>query len=85
MAEGFAAWSVPEMWFMAAPEERQDHAVDITATVDLKLAALDAHASQTAHRSDIGDWVRGLGRGVGQRFGLAEGRLAEAFQVVTIG
>jgi LmbE family N-acetylglucosaminyl deacetylase len=85
LLEGFEAWSVPEMWFMAAPEERQDHVVDITDTLGLKLAALDAHASQTAHRSDIGDWVRGLGRGIGRRFGLPEGRLAEAFQVVAIG
>jgi LmbE family N-acetylglucosaminyl deacetylase len=85
LAEGFAAWTVPEMWIMAAPEERQDHAVDITATADRKLAALRAHASQTAHRTDIDDWVRSLGSGVARRFGLPAGRLAEAFQVVAIG
>ncbi|WP_308257925.1 PIG-L deacetylase family protein [Pseudonocardia lacus] len=84
LAEGLDAWTVPEMWLMAAPEERQDHAVDITATVDRKLAALAAHVSQTAHRSDIGDWVSGLAGAVGRRFGLPEGHLAEAFQVVTI-
>ncbi len=85
LAEGFAAWEVAEMWIMTAPEERQDHAVDITATADRKLAALRAHASQTAHRTDIDDWVRSLGGGVARRFGLPAGRLAEAFQVVAIG
>jgi len=82
--EGLQAWTVPEMWLMGAPEERQDHAVDITATLDRKLAALDRHASQTAHRSDIGDWVRGLSATTGRRFGLPAGHLAEAFQVVAI-
>jgi len=85
LAEGLPAWTVPEMWLVGAPEERQDHAVDITATIDRKIAALDEHASQTAHRSDIGDWVRGLGVETGRRFGLPAGHLAESFQVVTIG
>jgi LmbE family N-acetylglucosaminyl deacetylase len=83
--EGLEAWAVPEMWLMAAPDERQDHAVDITATVERKLDALRAHVSQTAHRTDLDDWVRGLGREVARRFGLPAGRLAEAFQVVAIG
>ncbi|MCO1654894.1 PIG-L family deacetylase [Pseudonocardia sp. S2-4] len=84
LAEGMQAWTVPELWMMGAPEERQDHAVDITATVERKLAALGEHVSQTAHRSDIGDWVRALSGGVARRFGLPAGHLAEAFQVVAI-
>jgi LmbE family N-acetylglucosaminyl deacetylase len=84
-AEGLDAWTVPEMWIMAAPEERQDHAMDITGTVDLKVAALREHVSQTAHRTDLGEWVRTLAGSVARRFGLPDGRLAEAFQVVQIG
>jgi LmbE family N-acetylglucosaminyl deacetylase len=84
-AEGLDAWTVPEMWIMSAPEERQDHAVDITDTVDLKVAALREHVSQTAHRADLDEWVRTLGGAVARRFGLPDGRLAEAFQVVAIG
>ena len=38
-----------ELWLMAAPDERIDHVVDITDTVGRKVAALRAHASQTAH------------------------------------
>jgi LmbE family N-acetylglucosaminyl deacetylase len=84
-AEGLAAWTVPEMWIMAAPEERQDHAVDITDTVDRKIAALREHVSQTAHRADLEEWVRTLAGAVARRFGLPVGRLAEVFQVVPIG
>jgi LmbE family N-acetylglucosaminyl deacetylase len=84
-AEGLAAWTVPEMWIMAAPEERQDHAVDITDTVDRKIAALREHVSQTAHRADLEEWVRTLAGAVARRFGLPDGRLAEVFQVVPIG
>jgi LmbE family N-acetylglucosaminyl deacetylase len=84
-AEGLDAWTVPEMWIMAAPEERQDHAQDITGTVGLKVAALREHVSQTAHRSDLERWVRSLAGSTARRFGLPDGRLAEAFQVVEIG
>ena len=47
--EGLEAWSVGELWLMAAPDERIDHVVDITDTVGRKVAALQAHASQTTH------------------------------------
>ena len=38
-------WHVNEVWIMAHPQ--MSHAVDITDTFDLKVAALRAHASQT--------------------------------------
>src|SRR3712207_8760622 len=50
--EGLEPWSVRELWLMAAPDERVNHVVDTTDTVERKLAALRAHASQTAHRSE---------------------------------
>ncbi len=83
-AEGLEAWTVPEMWIMAAPEERQDHCVDITATFELKVAALREHKSQTAHMTDLDERMRGLGHSLAARFGLPDGRLAEVFQVVAI-
>ncbi|MBN9098397.1 MULTISPECIES: PIG-L deacetylase family protein [unclassified Pseudonocardia] len=83
--EGLEAWTVPEMWIMAAPEERTDHVVDVTATMDRKIAALLAHTSQTAHMDDLEGRLRGMAGLVARRFDLPEGTLAEAFQIVSIG
>ncbi|MGQ0573664.1 MAG: PIG-L deacetylase family protein [Pseudonocardia sp.] len=83
--DGLEPWSVGEVWLMAAPEERIDHAVDITGTLDRKLAALLAHASQTAHMDGLEDRIRQWAERSARRLGLPEGRLAEAFQVVSIG
>ena len=60
-----------------------DRFVDITDVFDRKLAALRAHASQTAHMDGLQEMLRGW---LGERAkveGLPEGRLAEAFRVVT--
>jgi LmbE family N-acetylglucosaminyl deacetylase len=78
--EGLDAWTVDEVWVMASP--RADHAIDITDTVDIKLAALREHESQTAHMDELDDLIRTWGDSLAQRFGLSEGRLAEAFHVV---
>ncbi len=82
--EGLQPWSVRELWLMAAPDERVNHVVDTTDTVERKLAALRAHASQTAHVIDLDRRMRSLGGLWAQRFDLPAGRVAEAFQVVTI-
>ena len=78
--EGLDAWTVEEVWVMAGPNP--DHAIDITDTIDTKLAALRAHESQTAHMDDLEPLIRGWGERVASHFGLPEGRLAEAFQIV---
>ncbi|MCU0264515.1 MAG: PIG-L family deacetylase [Actinomycetia bacterium] len=79
--EGLAEWTVPEVWVMAGPQP--DHWVDVTATFDRKVAALRAHVSQTAHMDDLEGMLREwLGRQA-QAAGLPEGRLAEAFHVVS--
>ncbi|WP_308259146.1 PIG-L deacetylase family protein [Pseudonocardia sp. H11422] len=83
--DGLDAWTVPEMWIMGTPDERLNHAVDITDTFDRKLAALQAHASQTAHMGDLGARLRPWHTHWAKTFGLPEGRLAEAFQVVSVG
>ena len=81
--EGLDAWTVDEVWVMAGPNPT--HPVDITDTFDIKIAALHAHESQTAHMDDLETFLRGWGEAVAQRFDLPEGRLAEAFQIVRIG
>ena len=82
--EGLEAWSVGELWLMAAPDERIDHAVDITDVIGRKVAALRAHASQTTHMTDLDQRMRSLGGVWAHRFGLTAGRFAEAFQIVSI-
>jgi LmbE family N-acetylglucosaminyl deacetylase len=83
--EGLEAWAARELWLMAAPDERIDHIVDITDTVERKIAALRAHVSQTGHMTDLEQRIRSLGAMWGRRFGLPSGRLGEAFQIVPVG
>jgi len=80
--EGLAAWSVPELWLMAAPPERINHVVDVTDTFETKLTALRAHESQTAHMDGLEDMLRDWMGFVARNAGLPPTRLAEAFQVV---
>jgi LmbE family N-acetylglucosaminyl deacetylase len=82
--EGLDAWTVPQLWIMGAPDERVDHAVDITATFERRVAALRAHVSQTGHMTALEGRLRGLGEALAGRFGLPAGRLAEAFQTVSL-
>jgi LmbE family N-acetylglucosaminyl deacetylase len=82
--EGLEAWTVRELWLMGAPDERQNHAVDTTATVERKLAALRAHKSQTSHLDDLDSRIRTWGLQTARRHHVAQGRLAEAFQVVQL-
>lgn len=78
--EDLTEWSVPEVWVMAA--DKANHWVDITDAFELKVAALRAHESQTAHMNELEkmlrDWAT-LNAGLG---GLPDGRLAEGFMVV---
>jgi len=78
--EGLEAWTVSEVWLGASP--RADHAVDVTAVADRKIEALSCHKSQVGHMPDLDGFVRGWMSQTAQRFGLPEGRLAEAFHVV---
>ncbi len=78
--EGLEAWTVREVWLTGGMAN--NHYVDVTATLDRKLAALRAHVSQTAHMDTLEDFVKGfLGRNAGAA-GLPEGTYAEGFQVV---
>ena len=82
--EGLEPWTVDEMWLMA--DERADHAVDITETFERKIAALHAHASQTAHLGEgLEERLRSWGASIAQEAGMPQGRLAEVFRVVATG
>ena len=80
--ERLDAWAVPEVWVMGAPT--LDHFVDVTDVFGHKIAALRAHASQTAHMADLEDFVGAWMRANAERGGLADGRLAEGFRRVHI-
>ncbi|MDO5285204.1 MAG: PIG-L deacetylase family protein [Actinomycetia bacterium] len=79
---GLPFWHVGEIWLMAHPTSH--HVVDITAQIDRKVAALRRHASQTGHRDDLEELLRGWGARVAQTFGLPQGHLGESFAVVPV-
>jgi LmbE family N-acetylglucosaminyl deacetylase len=81
--EGLEAWTVSEVWVGGSP--RADHAVDVTDVVELKFAALKSHISQVGHLDELEKFVTEWMRLTAERFGLPEGRLAEAFHVVYTG
>jgi LmbE family N-acetylglucosaminyl deacetylase len=78
--EGLEAWTVPEVWVMAgrAPNGH----VDVTDQIDRKIRALMCHESQHQDPKGIATRVREWMGATAQQFGLAEGRCAEAFQIV---
>ena len=78
--EGLEAWTVSEVWLTASPQA--DHAVDVTDVVERKFAALLSHVSQVAHNPEVRTFVTAWMARTAERFGLPEGRLAEAFHVV---
>lgn len=78
--EGLADWAVPEVWVMGSPT--RNHYVDVTDKLDIKITALQAHASQTAHMEDLAGRITGWLTMQAAEAGLPEGRLAEAFMVV---
>ncbi len=55
--EGLDAWTVDEIWLINSPQPT--HYVDITETFDRKVAAVRTHESQTGHRNNVTDHLRG--------------------------
>ena len=49
---------------------------------DRKFAALKSHVTQVSHHEDLEGFVTAWMRQTAERFGLPDGRLAEAFHVV---
>lgn len=78
--EGLEPHRVREVWVMAARDP--NHVVDITETIDLKIKALHAHVSQTAHNPKMEEMIRSWGQRNAEVMDLGEGRYAEIFRVI---
>lgn len=86
LTEGLEAWTVREVWISAGPAARHAaHFVDITDTFSRKIAALEAHESQTAQRAGLADFLRARLAQTAEQAGLPAGHLAEVFQVLDTG
>jgi LmbE family N-acetylglucosaminyl deacetylase len=81
--EGLEAWTVGEVWLINSPTP--NHYVDITDTFNRKVAAVAAHRSQVGNRTDLAGELRERIAANTVAAGLADGRLAEAFQIVSTG
>jgi LmbE family N-acetylglucosaminyl deacetylase len=82
--ERLEPWSVPELWIMGPGGQHAGVAVDTTATVERKVAALMCHKSQMPDPDAVAQRVRDWSRANGELAGLPEGRAAELFRVVLI-
>jgi LmbE family N-acetylglucosaminyl deacetylase len=72
LEEGLEPFEIPNLWLVG---EQPDTYVDITKTIDVKLAALAEHQSQHAEAS--APWVRERARELGEHGGV---EYAEAFK-----
>ena len=74
LEEGLLPHKVRELYVMGAPE--LNHAVDISATIDVKLAALRAHTSQVGSRIDeLEPLLRKRSAELGEPYGMAYAEL----------
>ncbi len=87
--EGLEPWSVVEAWVMASAHA--DLAVDVSANLGRKLAAIASHVSQLPPDAGdltavggIGDRIRSFTADNARRHGLPEGAHAEQFEVVVL-
>lgn len=72
--EGLMPHKVRELYIMGAPED--NHAVDISATLDVKVAALRAHDSQLGARwADLEPQIRSRAAAIGKPYGMAAAEL----------
>ena len=77
LEEGLEPFEIPNLWLAA---EHPDTYVDITSTIDVKLAALAEHRSQHAEAS--APWVRERARQFGQAGGVEYAEAFKAFSFV---
>jgi len=73
LQEGLEPWPVPEIWLWGTVEA--DHWVDITPTIDRKLAALRHHESQISDMAGLEERLRKGAHELGEPHGMeyAEG------------
>jgi LmbE family N-acetylglucosaminyl deacetylase len=77
--EGHEAWVAREVWLSGVPAEA-DRFVDVTDTIDRKIAALREHASQMVNIADIDSLVRDWNAMNAELAGLPKGRYAEMYR-----
>jgi LmbE family N-acetylglucosaminyl deacetylase len=82
--ERLEPWTVPELWIMGPGGQQAAVAVDTTATVERKVAALLCHKSQMSDPDGVAERVRDWARGNAELAGFGEGRSAELFRVIRI-
>ncbi len=78
--EGLEAHTVGQVWVMSS-NDRAERYVDITETFPRKIAALQEHASQTAHMA-LEERMRGWSTLQAEAAGLPAGHLAEGYLVL---
>jgi LmbE family N-acetylglucosaminyl deacetylase len=62
--------------------ENADYYVDISSTIDCRIAALKKHESQTGHRDDLDERIRKMVHETGQKAGM---EYAEGFKKLVLG
>ena len=82
--EGLEPWTVGELWIMGPAGQGAGIAVDTTATVERKVAALMCHKSQLPDPEAVTQRVLAGARALGEMAGFAEGGCAELFRVTRI-
>ena len=82
--ERLEPWTVPELWLMGPGGQQAGVAVDTTATVERKVAALLCHKSQMSDPDGVAQRVRDWARGNAELAGLGAERSAELFRVIRI-
>jgi LmbE family N-acetylglucosaminyl deacetylase len=80
LQEGLEPWVVREIWYMSGPNP--DHPVDVTDHYPRKLAALEAHVTQTSHM-ELDARLRTMLTANAKTAGLPDGRLAELFNIIS--
>jgi LmbE family N-acetylglucosaminyl deacetylase len=78
--EALDPWTVDEVWITGGADGTQS--IDVSATVDRKIAALMCHVSQHTDPQRTASMVREWMTNVAKQFALPDGASAETFRVV---
>lgn len=78
--EALEPWAVDEVWIMGGSSG--PNAIDVTAAIDRKIAALMCHVSQHPDPERTAALVRDWMIGTAKQLGLPDGAAAETFRVV---
>ncbi len=79
-AEALDPWAVDEVWVQGGGNGT--HAIDVSATVDRKIAALMRHVSQHTNPQRTETMVREWMTNTAKQFDLPDGSSAETFRVI---